>query len=221
MSITELNPHFFYESADFPFLLKWQEAWQEILKEWQQSRNLGIHQSFDHYTEKKLPDSKWVLQTLLFFQMKNKSLLSHFPSILELLKDEDQLIAAEFSLLNGGTHILPHKGFSKMILRCHLPLIVPEISACALRVGDEQRAWKEGELLIFDDSFEHEAWNNSTLPRLVLMLDFPNPKYGFTAEEICQYKIAHLSDETLLSVASKETWVKAFEARVLPSDLDY
>jgi ornithine lipid ester-linked acyl 2-hydroxylase len=220
MSTTELNPRFFYESSDFPFLRKWQDAWSQILLEWQQARHLGTHHSFDHYTQKNLPDSKWVLQTLLFFQMKNKALLAQFPSIAELLKDED-LIAVEFSLLTGGTHILPHKGFSKMILRCHLPLIVPEEGECALRVGEEQKAWNEGELLIFDDSFEHEAWNKSTMPRLVLMLDFPNPTYGFSAEEICRYKLENLSDQTLLSVAPKETWIKAFEARVLPSDLDY
>jgi aspartyl/asparaginyl beta-hydroxylase (cupin superfamily) len=59
-------------------------------------------------------------------------------------------------------------------LICHLPLMVPE--ACALRVGNETREWKEGELLIFDDTIEHEAWNRSTRPRYVLLFDIWRPE---------------------------------------------
>lgn len=61
----------------------------------------------------------------------------------------------------------------------HLPLIVP--GQCALRVGNETRAWREGELLIFDDSIEHEAWNSSQEPRIVLILDVWRPE--LTAKE--------------------------------------
>lgn len=208
------NPKFFYEIEAFPFLKKWQAIWQEILLEWQQNQEIGTHQSFEHYTNKSNPNSKWTLQTLRFFLMDNKPLLEFFPKIKTLLNSE--IIAAEFSQLSGGTHILPHHGFSKMILRCHLPLIVPDGEQCGIRVGNEIRHWKTGEFLIFDDSFEHEAWNNSTESRLVLMLDFPNPNYGYSAEEICRYKLENLKDETLLALAPQPIWLKAFEARELP-----
>lgn len=79
-----------------------------------------------------------------------------------------------FSVLRPHTDIEPHYGSVNGRLIVHLPLIVPE-NCGALRVGDQQRSWTEGECLIFDDSFEHEAWNQSDETRVVLILDTWNP----------------------------------------------
>lgn len=79
-----------------------------------------------------------------------------------------------FSLLKAGASIPPHHGMINTRLICHLPLIAPE--GCALRVGNETREWKEGELLIFDDTVEHEAWNRSNKPRYVLLFDVWRPE---------------------------------------------
>jgi aspartyl/asparaginyl beta-hydroxylase (cupin superfamily) len=81
---------------------------------------------------------------------------------------------ALFSLLKPGTHIFPHNGMLNTRLICHLPLIVPE--GCRFRVGNEIRPWEEGKLLIFDDSFEHEAWNDGTSRRLVLLFEIWRPE---------------------------------------------
>ena len=80
---------------------------------------------------------------------------------------------ALFSRLRPGTHIRPHHGMLNTRLICHLPLVVP--SDCALRVGSETRPWREGELTIFDDSFEHEAWNRSDTTRTVLLFEIWRP----------------------------------------------
>ena len=74
-----------------------------------------------------------------------------------------------FSLLKGGAHIAPHSGMFNTRLVCHLPLIVP--AGCRFRVGNEVREWQEGRLLIFDDTIEHEAWNDSNEDRVVLIFD--------------------------------------------------
>ncbi len=79
-----------------------------------------------------------------------------------------------FSLLRPGAHIPPHSGMLNARLICHLPLIVPD--ACRFRVGHSSREWREGELMIFDDSIEHEAWNNSPSDRLVLLFDIWRPE---------------------------------------------
>lgn len=86
---------------------------------------------------------------------------------------------ALWSLLKPGTHIQPHHGLLNTRLICHIPLIVPE--DCALRVGNETREWREGEALIFDDSFEHEAWNHSNQTRVVLLFEIWRPE--ISAEE--------------------------------------
>lgn len=80
---------------------------------------------------------------------------------------------ALFSRLKPGTHIQPHFGMLNTRLICHLPLIVPD--GCGLRVGGETRPWREGELTIFDDSFEHEAWNRGTGDRTVMLFEIWRP----------------------------------------------
>jgi aspartyl/asparaginyl beta-hydroxylase (cupin superfamily) len=80
---------------------------------------------------------------------------------------------ALFSRLKPGAHIKPHHGVLNTRLICHLPLIVPD--GCGIRVGAETRAWREGELLIFDDSFEHEAWNRGSADRIVLLFEVWRP----------------------------------------------
>ena len=81
---------------------------------------------------------------------------------------------ALWSRLAPGTHIKPHHGLLNTRLICHLPLIVPD--GCALRVGHETREWRFGEVLIFDDSFEHEAWNRGTEDRVVLLFEIWRPE---------------------------------------------
>jgi aspartyl/asparaginyl beta-hydroxylase (cupin superfamily) len=81
---------------------------------------------------------------------------------------------ALWSRLRPGTHIAPHHGLLNTRLICHLPLIVPD--GCALRVGHETREWRTGKLTIFDDSFEHEAWNRGASDRTVLLFEIWRPE---------------------------------------------
>lgn len=79
-----------------------------------------------------------------------------------------------FSLLRPRSTIMPHHGVTNTRLVFHLPLIVPE--GCALNVVDKgEHAWREGEPMMFDDTYRHEAWNHSDRPRLILLMDCWNP----------------------------------------------
>lgn len=78
------------------------------------------------------------------------------------------------SLLRAGSKIPPHTGMVNCRYICHLPLIVPP--DCGFRVGERTINWKEGEVIIFDDTVEHEAWNNSQQDRLVLIFDVWRPE---------------------------------------------
>lgn len=78
------------------------------------------------------------------------------------------------SRMRAGTHIAPHRGPTNVRLRCHLGITVPT-GDCAIRVGDEVRQWTEGQCLIFDDHFEHEAWNLTEEDRVVLIVDMWHP----------------------------------------------
>jgi aspartate beta-hydroxylase len=90
---------------------------------------------------------------------------------LSIVKDHGPEIL--FSVFTAGTHLLAHRGVTNTRVVAHLPLIVPP--DCALRVGDEEHAWQEGRVVVFDDTYEHEAWNRSDRIRVVLIFDLWNP----------------------------------------------
>jgi aspartyl/asparaginyl beta-hydroxylase (cupin superfamily) len=83
---------------------------------------------------------------------------------------------AMFSLLAPGTRIPPHSGVANFRLVGHLPLIVPP--GCGFRCGEQRREWREGECFVFDDTIEHEAWNEGTALRVVLIFDLWAPGLG-------------------------------------------
>jgi aspartate beta-hydroxylase len=95
-------------------------------------------------------------------------------STVELCEIEDHAPEICFSLLAPGTTIKPHYGVTNVRSVMHLPLVVPD--GCALNVvGAGEHVWREGQLMMFDDTFQHEAWNRSSEPRLILLMDCWNP----------------------------------------------
>lgn len=95
---------------------------------------------------------------------------------------------AMFSLLAPRTRIPPHTGVANTRLVCHLPLIVPD--GCGFRVGDSKREWRPGEAFVFDDTIEHEAWNDSDELRVVLICDLWPPALSPTARDAVAAVIA-------------------------------
>jgi aspartate beta-hydroxylase len=105
--------------------------------------------------------------------------LARCPRTAELLRGTPQCdVAARgptafFSILEPRTRIPPHTGVTNTRLTVHLPLIVPP--DCSFRVGSETREWVPGKAWVFDDTIEHEAWNDSDTPRALLIFDIWNP----------------------------------------------
>lgn len=99
---------------------------------------------------------------------------------------------AVFSILQPGTRIPPHVGVNNARLIAHLPLVVPP--GCGFRVGAEQRSWEPGKAFVFDDTIEHEAWNDSDQPRAVLILDCWNPFLSEAEREMVTELTAGVSE---------------------------
>jgi aspartyl/asparaginyl beta-hydroxylase (cupin superfamily) len=103
-----------------------------------------------------------------------------FPNTLRTVQEVDlphitiRAPSVLFSRLSAGARIPAHHGMLNARLICHLPLIVPP--GCGFRVGGETREWRPGELLIFDDTVEHEAWNEGTGDRTILIFDIWRPE---------------------------------------------
>jgi beta-hydroxylase len=156
----------FVDSSKFKFTETLEANWQLIHREL-----LQIPQgSFVAWPERFLYEEGWNVFGLYGFGRKlekNCALCPHTTSVVESIPG---LTTAGFSWLEPGTHIKPHVGYSGAVLRCHLGLAVP--AGCTLRVGAEKRGWSEGKCLVFDDTTEHEAWNESDRARVVLLVDF-------------------------------------------------
>ena len=105
-----------------------------------------------------------------------------------------------FSLLRPGARIPPHSGFVNTRLICHLPLIVPE--GCYFRVGNDVRPWVEGEAWLFDDTIEHEAWNESTQVRVILLFDVWRPELSLEERRL----VCSMFEAIDAHTGQKPTW---------------
>jgi aspartyl/asparaginyl beta-hydroxylase (cupin superfamily) len=144
-------------------------------------------------TEKKIPyltdisqgqqaietNKKWKSLFLIVF---NKDVLSNtcfFPKTMIVLNKIPPINTAFFSILEPGAIIKPHTGLYKGLLRCHLPIELPEeTNACALVSNGITYHWQHEKCLIFDDTLMHEAYNHSHQRRTVLLIDFERPFYS-------------------------------------------
>ena len=97
-----------------------------------------------------------------------------------------------FSLLEPKTHIPPHTGTTNIRLTVHIPLIVPP--NCRFRVGTETREWSVGTAFLFDDTIEHEAWNDSDQERVILIFDVWNPLLSLAERELMTVATAAIAD---------------------------
>lgn len=162
----------FLESADYPFTSQLEASFEAIRREL-----LKIpKKDFMAWPERFLYGDGWDVFGLYAFGQKMAANCALCPATTRAVECIPGLTTAGFSWLEPGTHIKPHKGYSKAVLRCHLPLLIPE--ECRLRVGDETRSWVPGKTLVFDDTTEHEAWNRSNSDRVVLLLDFKRQEPG-------------------------------------------
>ncbi|WP_082450012.1 aspartyl/asparaginyl beta-hydroxylase domain-containing protein [Sphingomonas sp. Leaf231] len=101
--------------------------------------------------------------------------LARCPQTREVIERVPGLVSAFFSILAPGTHIPEHRGVSKGLVTCHLALIVPRDGDVRMRVHDRMVRWAEGETLVFDDTYRHEVWNETSGTRVVLLIQFERP----------------------------------------------
>lgn len=101
--------------------------------------------------------------------------LERCPQTAKIVEQIPGLNSAFFSILAPGTHIPDHRGVTKGLITCHLGLIVPRDGDVRMRVDTRIVRWAEGETLVFDDTYQHEVWNDTAGTRVVLLVQFERP----------------------------------------------
>lgn len=122
-------------------------------------------------------DRGWKTFFLTGYGVSSEANLRQCPETSRVIQKIPGLKTAMFSIFEPGKHLPAHRGPYNGVLRLHLGLIVPEATPdeLAIRVEDQTCQWEEGKVLIFDDAFEHEAWNHTDRTRVVLFVDFVKP----------------------------------------------
>lgn len=160
----------FFVTDSIPSLVGLQSHWLKIRSEF----DCLPDNCYEPWRERHIYNGDWhTLMLVDGYQLESGRIISDlapwFPTTLEVLNRIPSLLTAGFSRLGPSTAIFPHRGFDPHVLRIHLGLRIPQ--NCWLEVRGQLRRWEEGELLAFDDTYLHQARNNSLHSRIVLLVD--------------------------------------------------
>jgi aspartate beta-hydroxylase len=195
--VPNLAPIEFFERSAFPWLDEIEAGTDAIREEFLGvlQADEGIAPYLNYTADKPLnqfdelnKSTRWSAYYMIKDGLVVADAAAKCPRTLQLLAAAPQpdqpgrTPVALFSLLKPRTRIPAHNGVSNARVLVHLPLIVPE--GCGFRVGNQVRSWEPGHALIFDDTIEHEAWNDSDKLRVVMIFDIWHPALSAAEREM-------------------------------------
>jgi beta-hydroxylase len=169
-----------YDNAAFPWAAGIEREWRAIRDELDRvlvrKADLPNVQDITADAAAISRDEAWKIFPLIAYGIRSQPNIDLCPHTWRIVQRIPGLETAMFSVLEPGKRIPPHRGPYNGVLRLHLGLLIPEPhERLGLRVGPDQHHWQEGRVLIFDDAYEHEAWNETEQVRAVLFVDFAKP----------------------------------------------
>ena len=175
-----IGNHPVFDPGDFEFVPVLEANWKPIRAELDQI--LRMQDALPAFHELS-PDQKristgkdWKMFVLHGFGRWAERNASQCPETVRILKQIPGLKNAFFSILAPGFHVAPHKGVTKVLLRCQLALKIPrDREKVYIRVADRVMHWEEGKCLVFDDTYDHEVHNDTDETRVILFLDLFRP----------------------------------------------
>jgi ornithine lipid ester-linked acyl 2-hydroxylase len=170
----------FFPLKRFPWVEHVEDNWTVIRAEVEQLLEVQAElPNFQDISKDQIEitdDDRWKTFFLYGYGFEAKLGVEMCPRTAALMREIPGMTTAMISILSPRKHILDHRGPYKGVLRYHLGLIVPEeAEACRIRVGEDVRHWEEGQSMVFDDTFNHEVWNDTDETRVVLFVDVLRP----------------------------------------------
>jgi aspartyl/asparaginyl beta-hydroxylase (cupin superfamily) len=204
----------------FPWVRHIEENWPVIREEIEAV--LADHAALPNFQEiskdqiEITDDDRWKTFFLYGYGFRAKLGTEMCPRTAALMEQIPGMTTAMFSILSPRKHILDHRGPYKGVLRYHLGLIVPQDApACRIRVGEDVRHWAEGRSMIFDDTFNHEVWNDTEETRVVLFVDVLRPlPFPESAINRAIVKAIALSPFVLDAKRNQEAWERRYSERI-------
>jgi ornithine lipid ester-linked acyl 2-hydroxylase len=170
----------FFPLERFPWIAHLEANWEIILQELgevlEDREALPNFQDISTDQIEITDDDRWKTFFLYGYGFEAELGVQMCPRTAALMREIPGMRTAMFSILSPRKHILDHRGPYKGVLRYHLGLIVPKAAAdCRIRVGEDFRHWEAGRSMVFDDTFNHEVWNDTDETRVVLFVDVLRP----------------------------------------------
>lgn len=169
-----------YDVQSFPWVRRLEAEWPAIRAELDEvlrrQSELPAFQDILTDLSELTADMGWKTFMFAGYGAKSGRNIAECPRTWRAIERIPGLKSAMFSIFEPGKHLAPHRGPYNGVLRLHLGLVVPpQREQLGIRVGGTLCHWDEGKVLIFDDAYEHEAWNHSPHTRVVLFVDFVRP----------------------------------------------
>ena len=166
------------DAGDFPWAVTLRDNWRAIREEaLAVLRNPDAVPLLDEVSpdhQRIAPPGKWRSFFLRGYGVDLPGNIARCPATAAAVASVPNLNSAFFSILAPGAHIPAHRGVTKGLMTCHLGLVVPD-GPVRMRVADRMVGWVEGETLVFDDTWQHEVWNDTDATRVVLLVQFGRP----------------------------------------------
>jgi beta-hydroxylase len=147
---------------------------------------------------------KWDALVLYAYGHKNEKVILNFQSVNSIIdKYPMEIQMVMFSILKPGMHIPPHTGNSNHVLRAQTVIENKQAEKTNLRIENDNFRLQTGDSIVFDDTFEHEAWNNSTTNRVALIIDFKKP-FPFIISHINSYLLRRFAKSAYVTSVVKK-----------------
>lgn len=193
---------YFYDPTQFEWVKTLENNWQIIREEMEEiiagKKEINLSSINPPYLSRP---GIWKNIYFLNFMWQYHANCKKFPKTYALLKSVPNLTFAEFTALEPQSRILPHIGETNTTIRGHLGISIPASHpTMGIRVGNEERGWEEGKVVLFSDCHRHTVWNNSDRRRFVLVFDvtrkeFADKKYWVSAQSLSALTIKYIDEK--------------------------
>lgn len=172
--------HAVFPNALFPWGRDLEACWEAIRDEAQEvlrdPRAVPAIREVSPDHDKIALDDRWRSFFLWGYGVRVANNCARCPQTAALLERIPDLLTAFFSIMLPGAHVPRHTGPTKAIVTGHLGLSIPrERARCHMQVADHDVQWEPGRLVLFDDMYPHEVWNDTAEPRVILLLHLKRP----------------------------------------------
>jgi ornithine lipid ester-linked acyl 2-hydroxylase len=218
LALSKVGNPSIYDNKVFPWTRSIEKEWRSIRAELDhvltRKEELPAFHELASDVETISRDRGWKSFLLAGYGFRSENNIKLCPETWRVCQNIPGLITVMYSILEPGKHLPPHRGPYNGVLRLHLGLIVPEPrEQLGIRIEHDVYRWREGEAVIFDDAYEHEAWNYTSQTRVVLFVDFRKPLH-FPAN-LVNWLLLHMAMFTPFireGIDNQKAWEKKFYA---------